>query len=264
MKKYFSLFWAVFILLSCVNKPKDTALNLKILSYNLHHCNPPHQEGLIDVESIAGFIQEVNADLVALQEIDVNTARSGRIDQAGMLAKLSGYPYYYFSKTIDYDGGEYGIMLMSKFPVSDLETYRLPTDSLIGGEPRAMATGIVSLKNGLKIRFASTHLDAEQNNSSRILQIKEILRYSDKITIPFIIAGDFNAAENNKVIEFLDTYFGKSCSECPDTFSEEGESGTLDYVAFRPAEKFNIVSHTVLDGVKLSDHFPVIVELQIK
>ncbi|RZK47377.1 MAG: endonuclease, partial [Pedobacter sp.] len=44
-----------------------------MLSYNIHHCNPPSAGTLIDVDTIAGVIRKLNPDLVALQEVDVKT-----------------------------------------------------------------------------------------------------------------------------------------------------------------------------------------------
>lgn len=61
-----------------------------VMSYNVHHCNPPSKPGLIDVDAVAAAIRKQNPDIVALQEIDVNTNRSGKINQAVLLSEKTG------------------------------------------------------------------------------------------------------------------------------------------------------------------------------
>ena len=51
---------------------------LSILTYNIHHANPPSKPGLIDVDAIAAVIVKLRPDVVALQEVDVYTNRSGK------------------------------------------------------------------------------------------------------------------------------------------------------------------------------------------
>ena len=86
-----------------IEKPEiSEGLEIKVLSYNVHHCNPPSKPNLIDVVGIAQVIMDSKADLVGLQEIDVNNERSGmNLDQAAKLAELTDMELY-FSKGIDY------------------------------------------------------------------------------------------------------------------------------------------------------------------
>lgn len=253
------------------NKPTEEAAEaieykdtFTILSYNVHHCNPPEDPGLIDVDGIARVIKDIDADWVALQEIDVNTGRSGGIDQVTLLAEKSGYEHYFFSKTIDHDGGDYGILMLSKYPLSEKETHRLPTEETIGGEPRVLSTAVIQLGEDLFVQVGNTHLDSEWDNTTRLMQMETINDIAESSSYPFVLAGDLNAEEDNEVIRLLDSQFTKSCIDCPDTFSEDGEIGTLDYVAYRPGDQFEIISHQVFDNIKASDHFPVVVKLKIK
>src|SRR5690348_2217023 len=82
-----------------------TGDTLRIMTYNIHHCNPPTKSktGEIEVDAIARVINSRHPDLVALQEVDVNTKRSGGIDQAAQLAAKTGM-HAYFGKAIDHDG----------------------------------------------------------------------------------------------------------------------------------------------------------------
>ncbi|MGZ3846218.1 MAG: endonuclease/exonuclease/phosphatase family protein [Flavisolibacter sp.] len=102
-------------------------LDLKILSYNIHHANPPSLPNTINTDTIGGLINKYQPDLVALQEVDVNTSRSGRsLDEAKAIADKSGM-YFRFAKAIDYAGGEYGIAILSKYPFDSFNVFRLPS-----------------------------------------------------------------------------------------------------------------------------------------
>ncbi|WP_447640307.1 MULTISPECIES: endonuclease/exonuclease/phosphatase family protein [Chitinophagaceae] len=252
---------AIFIVsfFSCTTtKAQTTAASngtLKVMTYNTHHCNPPEKPNIIDVAAIAAVIRKENPDIVALQEIDANTNRCGKINEAAELSIQTGLHAFYFGKAMDYDGGQYGIMILSKYPLSDTKTDTLPRANG-KGEPRVMVTATISLPNGKTIRFGSTHLEA-YNKESRIMQITEINHIAKETSLPFIIAGDFNAMENSDVIQLLDQSFTRTCYNCPVTFDEDNETGAIDYIAYKKGSPFNTVSHIVIPNKKASDHMPV-------
>src|SRR5690606_39791623 len=64
---------------------------VRVMTYNIHHANPPAQADVIDIESIAAVINQEKPDIAALQEVDVRTKRSGvNLDQAQHLAARTG------------------------------------------------------------------------------------------------------------------------------------------------------------------------------
>lgn len=237
---------------------------IKVMTYNVHHCNPPEKPGIIDVDAIAAVIKKQNADIVALQEIDVNTGRSGKINEAEQLAVKAGYKSFFFAKAIDFDGGQYGIAILSRYPLSGTKAYPLPMDETIGGEQRMLATGTVTLADGKTFRFGCTHLDAGRSNASRLLQVKEISRITRETALPFIIAGDFNSSEGSDVINMLDEDFTRTCNKCAPTFWEDNETGAIDFIASKPKDACNVLSHTVIQNKEASDHMPVVAVLQLK
>lgn len=257
----------IFLTVSCSpRKVQSGAASgdiLKVMTYNVHHCNPPGKPNIIDVDAIAAVIKQQGADIVAVQEVDVYTGRSGKINQAEQLAAKAGYGFYYFGKAMDFDSGGYGVLILSRYPLSDTNTYPLPVAGEKGGEPRVLAAATVALPNGRSVRFGSTHLEA-YNNASRILQVKEISRIAGKTVLPFIVAGDLNATEGGDVIRILDAHFTRTCYKCPSTFWEEGETGAIDFIAFGPKDTFGVLSHHVVPNKDASDHMPVIAALQLK
>jgi endonuclease/exonuclease/phosphatase family metal-dependent hydrolase len=243
-------------------RSKDS-IGLRVLCYNIHHCNPPSKVELIDIDAIAKVINDSKPDIVALQEVDVHTGRSGSgLHQAEELARKTGM-LSYFAKAIDYDGGEYGIAILSKFPMESTMKYDLPTAEGTNGEPRILATAVITLPGNEKIRFACTHLDAQKNDTNRILQIEKINEILKEETLPVIIAGDFNAKPESRVINKLDMQFRRSClTGCGFTIPQVNPTKTIDYIAFKPLNAFTIAQHKVINEPYASDHLPVFVILK--
>jgi endonuclease/exonuclease/phosphatase family metal-dependent hydrolase len=116
---------------------------------------------VIDIPAIVKAIHSQHRDLVALQEIDVNTIRSGKeINEPAAIAEALGM-YFYFGKAIDYGNGGYGVAILSRFPLSETRTQWLSQKADPKTERRAIATARVTLPGGQQICFASTHLDVE-------------------------------------------------------------------------------------------------------
>ncbi|HEU5168445.1 MAG TPA: endonuclease/exonuclease/phosphatase family protein [Chitinophagaceae bacterium] len=237
---------------------------LKVLTYNVHHCNPPGKN-LIDVSAIVNVVKQSNASIVALQEIDVNTSRSGKdLDQAEAIAKACGM-YFCFGKALDFAGGGYGVAILSKYPISDVQTLLLPKDVDPKAEQRVLLTARLTIGNNKYIRFASTHLDVV-NESNREQQVNVIIKKMATDSLPFIIGGDFNATPKSNSIKLLDKAFQRSCTECTPTIPQDTPTDAIDFIAFdkRVAKKIKIVKHFVITETYASDHRPVYAELLIK
>jgi endonuclease/exonuclease/phosphatase family metal-dependent hydrolase len=247
------------------NSGNDPLATLKVMTYNVHHCNPPGKSktGDIDIDTIASVLRKQNPDLVALQEIDDHTNRSGAFNEAEEIAKRLNM-HYYFGKAIDFDGGGYGVAILSKYPLSEVNTFSLPSAPGWNGERRVLATAKISLSNGKTILFGSTHLEA-YNRENRDLQIKEINRIAARESLPFIVGGDFNSVPESNAIKTLDSMFTRTCvSNCPFTIPEMNPKETIDYIAFLPKDEFIVNEHNVIDEKYASDHLPVIAVLRIK
>lgn len=233
---------------------------LTVMSYNIHHANPPSKPGEIDVNAIAAVINRIHPALVALQEVDAYTHRSGQNLQEAMdIGQLTGMKAY-FGKAIDYDGGSYGVAVLSIFPVTEFIVHHLPTMQGTNGEPRVLAMAKVNLPDKGDCWFACTHLDAQKNDTNRIAQISEILSVFREDPLPVILAGDLNAVPGSPVIDSLDTYFTRTCPDsCTQyTIPNLHPNKVIDYIAVKPAHAFRLLSHEVPDDPYASDHLPVL------
>ncbi len=263
------IFFSVYCSPKINQNPRAEAGNhdgsIRVMAYNIHHANPPSVPNLIDIKAIANVIKSYQPDLVALQELDVHTIRSGKsLNQAAELARLTGMNFF-FAKAIDYAEGEYGVAILSRFPIERSMNHPLPTAGGTGGELRTLAVATVKLPNGKNLVFACTHLDAQGNDTNRVLQINKIIEILGKESKPVIIAGDFNATPSDKVINKLDSRFTRTCiANCGFTIPVINPTKTIDYIAFSPAAAFNVISHKVIDEKYASDHLPVVAELRFK
>ncbi|MFC3198805.1 endonuclease/exonuclease/phosphatase family protein [Parapedobacter deserti] len=241
-----------------------TGAELKVMAYNIHHCNPPSKPDVIDVEAVAKVIRDESPDLVALQEVDVYTLRSGKsLHQAKALAELTGM-HYYFKRAIDYQEGEYGIAVLSKFPIDDTLSFALPMAPGLAGEPRAVAAVKVKLPGGQVLTFASTHLDLREEH--RVLQAQEIVAELAKDNSLVVIAGDFNASAGSESIGIMDQSFRRTCigNNCPGTIPVETPTRVIDYIFYRPLSEIKVVKHKVVAETYASDHRPVVAILQLR
>ncbi|MEH6658439.1 endonuclease/exonuclease/phosphatase family protein [Leeuwenhoekiella marinoflava] len=234
---------------------------LKVLSYNIHHANPPIYSDSIDVSAIIQVIKNSDADLVALQEVDSNTERSGLGNQAQQIGDALGMQVF-FGKAIDFQNGAYGVAILSRFPIVESKVYKLPSKPETQGEPRVLAMSLIQLPDAHSIWFASTHLDSQKEDTNRLLQIQELLNIMKDKNLPVLVAGDFNAVAKSPIIESLDSIFTRTCTSCPPTIPVQNPNKAIDFIAFKPESFFKVKNHVVIDEKYASDHLPVLATFQ--
>ena len=67
--------------------------SVRVMTYNVHNCLG--MDGRLSLERIARIITRYDPDVVALQEIDVNRARTGNVDQAHQIARMLNMEYHF-------------------------------------------------------------------------------------------------------------------------------------------------------------------------
>lgn len=248
-----SIFFILLFLIQFLPQDEVMAQDLKILCYNIHHANPPSKPNLIDLDAIVRVIKESNADIVAMQEVDKNTVRSGNIDEAKLIAEKTGLHYQFF-KAIDHDGGDYGLAIFSKYPLKKAKLIPLPQQ--IVAEKRILAYVTIAIGKQ-KIVFANTHLDATKTNENRTLQMQHILKELQNISLPVILCGDLNSVADSEAIQQLDTQFKRTCIEnCPGTIPVINPRRTIDYIATKNSS-FSLLEYKVIAETYASDHRPI-------
>lgn len=263
MKTFFLMLSLCLLSSSLVAQDKNELV--KILTYNIYHGENPFNLGEPNLDEIAALIKELNPDMVAMQEVDSMTTRTAKVygtkvDLVQQLAELTGY-HGYFAKAMDFAEGGYGEGLLIKNPAT-FETQNLSIPE--GGEPRAAAWATITLDSGTKIAFAGTHL-CHQFEKNRIAQVTEVSKKAKKESLPTIWAGDLNftpTSEEYRSIKGNWKDAGALPTPYSPTYGSVEDGARIDYVWF-DSSKFSLLSYEVLN-VPHSDHYPVLVTLQLK
>jgi endonuclease/exonuclease/phosphatase family metal-dependent hydrolase len=228
------------------------------MTYNIHHGQGT--DGVFDLPRIAGLITGAQPDLVALQEVDENTDRSGGVNQLNALADLTRMHAVY-GKTMDLGGGEYGVAVLSRWPI--LSSSNEPLPSSPDREPRTLLTVRVRAGDaGPVFQFACTHFDQGRDPQDREAQAEAVNEREIKDGIPAILAGDMNARPNTDVMHTLEQAWSDAAPPTDATPRSPLRSFTSDYVLFRPAGVWRLVDAKVIDDRVASDHRPVFAALE--
>jgi endonuclease/exonuclease/phosphatase family metal-dependent hydrolase len=205
--------------------------NIKIISYNIHFATGVNNSKINNIDEknlkkkldeIAEILINANADVVFLQEVDIDSSRTFRINQGRYLAEKAGFNYYAFStywyrKIFPDINGRHGFLnhglcILSKYPL-------LNHDAIVFEIPKTIPFFLrwlfnphgaqkVDLKiNNEHISLVNIHLDP-WFYLEREIQIKKIINWINPNNQPTIIGGDFN-------LEHLEIT-AKSCKQLKD------------------------------------------------
>ena len=280
MKKLFIL---LILVLSCFIYGEENVLYNQVIT-NSNHKNRVATYNIaagannfkVDLKLTANAIKKINPDIIALQEVDRNTERSGKIDQIKILSELTGYNYVY-GKTIDFQGGEYGVAVLSKYPIVSHEIIRLPyTDTLTKKEeePRiALVTKVDVPGFEVPVTFINTHLDWHKDPNIRLQQVRAINEATADIRGIKILAGDFNDTLNSAVGKEMESYWTTVFDGKTDhrTWPAINPEVAIDLIFLSNAQVWKVEKVYVpntgtekdADWKTVSDHIPVIVDLKL-
>jgi endonuclease/exonuclease/phosphatase family metal-dependent hydrolase len=249
--KLYMLFLMIAIGSSAIEKSKPHC-NLKIMSYNIH--DGEGMDGIIDLERIAGIINASAPDVVALQEVDILTRRSGYVNQLEKLAGLCNM-HFAFGNAMDYDEGAYGNAILSKHPIIVQTTFSLP------GEPRSALAATLKIRDDFKLVFISLHLDVEfEFRKKSVNPLLEIVNHYDET--PLILAGDLNSTPDSEEISTLMNVMENATKHIL-TFPASTPEKQLDYILFSPKFKWKVGSSMALEEKVASDHRLVLSVLKL-
>lgn len=163
---------------------KKYSLSLRVGTYNLHH----GKDVDFDMKIIANDILSLSLDIVGIQEADEGVHRSNGIYTMKQLASYTGYNALHF-KTINYGGGEYGIGILSRYPIVSYESIPLDSGKL---EPRVLSHAVVHV-SGQTIDFFNTHL----THNSKPIQLRQFEQIASILSSykTYILTGDFNTSD---------------------------------------------------------------------
>ena len=277
-----SLLALLYALLSgCVPRPESppgpaaavisVTAPLRVLVYNIHAGRD--DDGADNLARVAALVRETDADVSLLQEVDVRTERSGRVDQAAELARLSGYEVA-FGKSLDFKGGEYGIAVLSRWPIRAHEVVPLRTDpppTRSNGlrEPRIALRVVVDAPFG-PLEVLNTHIDASRDETFRLQEAQRLL---DSTRVPRVAGarrlagGDLNSEPGSRTQAILEAggwrdLWLRCGTGSPLTFSARQPVKRIDYL-YALGDDVACERAEVLDS-QASDHRPVLFQLRVR
>lgn len=229
-----------------------------------------------DAKELASAYSGVDADVVALQEVDRDQRRSRRVDQLPVIAEALGMEHIRYGAALAgdvrigrkaptsvgrHEGPGYGVALASRYPIVSWFAQRLPQvakqlPSWQRGrfawwvhEPRVAVAAVLDAPGG-PVAVASTHLSLLVPVAT--WQLRTLLRKVAAIGHPALVCGDFNLGYS--AVRRIATGW-----QMPQalTFPADNPRRQIDHVLVRG---FDVHSTTAL-RLPISDHRALAVEV---
>lgn len=223
---------------------------LKLMSYNIKNANG--MDNVCNFQRIANVINNTSPDVVAIQEVDSMTNRSGQKYVLGEIAERTQM-HGYFAPAIDYDGGKYGIGLLTKQVPLRLQSLPLP------GREEARTLILAEFTDYI---YCCTHMSLTEEDRMKSLEL--VKAFTSSSTKPLFLAGDMNAEPESGFIKELQKDFQILSNPKQHTFPAPDPKETIDYIATlkQNAKGFAVISAKVINEPMASDHRPILVELR--
>ena len=190
---------------------------VRLTSYNIQHGQG--MDGNIDLDRQARILRKARADVASIQEVDSATRRSeGRytLGEIGRKAKM----FATFAPTIDYQGGKYGIGILSRKRPLSVRRIPLPGRE----EPRMLL--VAEFKHYV---VACTHLSLTEED--RMASIPLIVEEAARWQKPFLLLGDLNATPASPFYCEMQQHFLFLNPPYDKTFPADAPNICIDHVA---------------------------------
>lgn len=209
-----------------------------------------------NLDEIAAYLLETEADVVALQEADAPSHWSGGFDHVAYLAEKASFGYYVRAEHAKIWMGNYGTAVLSRWPIT--EAMGLTYASTPPTASKGFTLAQIEWHNPeladspVTVDVISVHLDFSRK-SVRLEQIDELARVLEDRAGPLIIMGDFNSewlAEEYLVQNTAETsrlHVYRPASDDLNTYKDS----RLDWILL--SRRLDFASYVVVQKM-LSDH----------
>lgn len=260
MKKTVDLSWCILFVLCCVCldnpyaqtiEPKE-ANSFRVMSYNVRNCRG--MDDVLDYQRVADVINRVNPDMVAVQELDSITERSNGVFVLKELAERT-LMHLTYAPAIDYQGGKYGVGVLSKEKPVGFKIFPLP------GREENRTFLLVEFD---KYLLGCTHfsLTAEDRESS----VSVIFDAVKDISKPLFLAGDMNSVYDSPEQVALREKFITLNNYKENTIPVVNPNRCIDYIyGYDNGNTYSVLNRRVLyDEQVASDHLPLFVDVRLR
>lgn len=252
---------------------------MRLVTFNILHGRSPADD-LVDLDRLRRAVRDLNADILALQEVDRDQPRSNLADLTAVAAEAMGAVSHRFVAALSGTPGatwmaateqevpgeaSYGISLLSRYPARSWQVLRLPRIRptipmwlpkprkmiLVREEPRAVVIGSFQTPLG-PVTVANTHLSFVPGWGR--LQLRRIARDLAPVNEPVLIMGDLNLATPIPA-----KITGYTPLAIHPTFPLDEPTEQIDHILLRG--RLGTVRSSSAPRFDLSDHRALVVEL---
>jgi endonuclease/exonuclease/phosphatase family metal-dependent hydrolase len=217
-----------------------------------------------NLDDIVRVIKKSGAELIGLQEVDFNSARTHNIEQARYIAERLNYNYISEEKYFHFPPFySLGNAVISKYPLQHVKTHNYGGG--LFGRLSHLFKGFLDVRislPGKELDFIVTHLYTT-GEGKRVDESKQLLKYLRKKSTQFILVGDFNCSHGTKPIDILEKsglFETEHLHKQVPTYPSDKPKHSIDHII--PYKGFGIENyHTLKCGS--SDHAPIVGDVMI-
>ena len=225
--------------------------SLRLMSYNVRNCKG--MDDVIDYQRVADIINRVNPDVVAVQELDSVTERSGGKYVLKELADRT-LKHFTYGPAIDYQGGKYGVGVLSKEKPIGHKMVALP------GREESRMLLIVEFETYV---FACSHFSLTKEDQE--LSVPIIFEAIKDIKKPLFLAGDMNSVYDSPTQVGLREKFSTLNNYKENTIPVVNPNRCIDYIyGYENGNTYSVLKRQVLFEEQVaSDHLPLFVDVRL-
>ncbi len=236
---------------------------LRVVTYNVHRCKG--LDGRVRPDRVAKVLTEIDADIMALQEVVSIPGDEPEGDQAHYLARELGADFL-FGENRKLWGGAYGNVVLSKLPMRTVKNHDL---SVRGRERRGCLHIDVEL-GGRVLHVFNVHLGTaflERRKQGRQLAGLDIL-LNNELKGPRLLLGDFNEWAPGLTTKLLRAHMQsvdiKKHLRRRRTYPGVLPMFHLDHIYHDESmEVVGLTLHRTRTALVASDHLPLVAELKL-